>query len=233
MNLIKIFLTFILLLISTYSYSQKDTLRLSFEDNLNGSYSMHGIGTMSIGFAGENSVERGKTKCSMVTNYSLSMQKEITSNELLHKTNISYGNLFLLDVYSSSMVRSIIFDNSFGLGYAKKFSIKNNDFSISYAVLYQETSYNSGSKFSTFRNSFRARLRREGESVGVYSEIYYQPRFGNVSDYIIYVNSKIVLNPKKKVSFLIQDAINYISVSNIKMIHTLSFGIGFSIRSKK
>ena len=224
----------IFLLFSFVSYSQKDTVKFSLDNSLNGSYSKYtnNKNNINIGFIGDNSLNYKKIKFNTGTNYLLSFRDTITMNEFVEKTNISYNNIFLSNSYNKSLTRSIKNDISFGLGYMHKFSIKKVYFSISYAVLYQKTTYINNSYREVARNSFREKIKYNGDLFSFSSEIYYQPNFKSMkTDYIIYGNSKIIFLPKKKVNFILQDVINYISTSNVKMLHNLQFGIEYSFKN--
>lgn len=210
---------------------QKDTVRYSLDNNINGSFAKYSDKSFmaSSGVLGDNSISYRKFKLSSSTNYSMSFKDSVTSSELLEKINAGFGDFFLSDVYSKSMARSIRNDNSFGIGYGKRKEFGKASVSISYAVLYQCTYYMDGSMKSMARNSFRTRGKYDGDKVGFSGEIYYQPSFSSIGNYIVYGNAKLVFFPKNKVNFVVQDAINYISTSNVRMLHSLTVGIGFSI----
>jgi hypothetical protein len=52
-----------------------------------------------------------------------------------------------------------------------------------------------------------------------------------MKDYIIYGNAKLVFLPKKRLNFILQDAVNYISKSKVRMIHNLAFGVGYTFNN--
>jgi hypothetical protein len=39
--------------------------------------------------------------------------------------------------------------------------------------------------------------------------------------------------PKRKLSFVLQDAVNYISKSQVRMLHNLTFGVGYTFKNYK
>lgn len=211
----------------------KDTVKVSLDNNVNGAYTKYSDNSniVNVGFVGDNSVSYRSFKLSSSSNYALSFRDTIMANELVEKTNIGYGDVFLSNVYNHSFVRSIKNDNSFGIGYGKKFSIKKTELSISYAVLYQKTVYESGVAARIERNSFRAKIKYEGDLVGFSTELYYQPSFRSFDDYIVYGNAKLVLLPKRRLNFILQDAVNYISKSEVRMLHNLAFGVGYTFKN--
>ena len=211
----------------------KDTVKVSLDNNINGAYTKfsNNSNVVNIGFVGDNSVSYKKFKLNSSSNYSLSFRDTILANELVEKTNAGYGDFFLSNVYTQSLVRSVRNDNAFGIGYGKKFSIKNLDLSLSYAILYQKTFYNNGTTKQVGRNSFRTKLKYDGNLIGFSTEFYYQPNFESMEDYIVYGNAKLIFLPKKRLNFILQDAINYISKSEVRMLHNLAFGVGYTFKN--
>jgi hypothetical protein len=214
--------------------SQKDTIKFSLDDNINGSYTRYSNNSniVNVGFIGDNSLNYRKFKFNTTTNYSLSFRDSITANEFVEKTNIEFDNIFLFNVYTNSLIRSIKNDNSFGIGYGHKFSINKLNISLSYAVLYQKTFYGSGLTKEILRNSFRTKIKYNGELFGFSTDFYYQPSFKSIkTDYIVYGNAKIIFLPKKRVNFILQDVINYISTSKVRMLHNLAFGVEYTFKN--
>ena len=82
------------------------------------------------------------------------------------------------------------------------------------------------------RNSLRLKIKYAGKNIKVSTEYYYQPNFKNIKDCIVYGNTKISLFPEKSLNFIIQDAINYRSISSVKMLHNITFGIGYNFTKK-
>ena len=224
----------IFLMASFLASSQKDTVKFSLDNSINGAYTKYtdNNNILNVGFVGDNSVNYKMLKFNTTSNYSISYRDSITSNEFVEKTNIGYGNIFISNVYAHSYVRSIKNDNSFGLGYIHKFSIRKVSVSVSYAVLYQKTSYENGSTKNVERNSFRTKIKYNGDLFVFSTEVYYQPSFRSMKDdYIVYGNAKIILFPKKRVNFILQDAINYINKSKVRMLHNLAFGVEYTFKN--
>lgn len=211
----------------------KDTVKVSLDNNINGAYTKfsNNSNIVNVGFVGDNSVSYKKFKLSSSSNYSLSFRDTILANELVEKTNAGYADFFLSNVYTQSLVRSVRNDNAFGIGYGKKLSIKKLDLSLSYAILYQKTFYNNGTTKQVGRNSFRTKLKYDGNLIGFSTEFYYQPNFESMKDYIVYGNAKLIFLPKKRLNFILQDAINYISKSEVRMLHNLAFGVGYTFKN--
>ena len=211
----------------------KDTVKVSLDNNINGAYTKfsNNSNIVNVGFVGDNSVSYKKFKLSSSSNYSLSFRDTILANELVEKTNAGYADFFLSNVYTQSLVRSVRNDNAFGIGYGKKLSIKKFDLSLSYAVLYQKTFYNNGTTKQVGRNSFRTKIKYDGNLIGFSTEFYYQPNFESMEDYIVYGDAKLIFLPKKRLNFILQDAINYISKSEVRMLHNLAFGVGYTFKN--
>jgi hypothetical protein len=235
-NWMKTILFLILLPFSIFSQQDtiRDTVKVSIDNSINGSYTKYSNNSniVNVGFVGDNSLNYRNFKFNTTTNYSLSFRDSITANEFVEKTNVEFDNIFLFNVYTNSLIRSIKNDNSFGVGYGHKFSIKKLDASLSYAVLYQKTFYESGLTKEIARNSLRTKIKYNGDLVGFSTEFYYQPSFKSMkTDYIVYGNAKIIFLPKKRVNFILQDAINYISTSKVRMLHNLAFGVEYSFKN--
>lgn len=54
----------------------------------------------------------------------------------------------------------------------------------------------------------------------------------NFDDYMIIGTSKFVIMPKNKLNFVIQDIINYNSITEVKLLHTISLGIQYKLNKK-
>ena len=151
---------------------------------------------------------------------------EPISNEWQQKSNLNYKNFFILHVFNYSLVRKISNDNSIGIGISKWWKYG----SISYAAIYQKIDYETKSNIELFRHSIRLKLKYENSFIGISYEYYFQPNVILLKDNIIYGNIKLSLFNKKKINLSISDIVNYRSISNVKMIHTLYLGIGFNFK---
>lgn len=222
-------------LIASSQATVKDTVKLSLDNSINGAYTKYKDDSdiVNIGFIGDNTINYKKLKINTASNYSLSFRDTITANEFVEKTNVGYGDVFVSSVYTQSFIRSIKNDNSFGVGYGRKLSFRKMELSLSYAILYQKTLYKDGSSKELERSSFRVKSRYDGDLLGFSAELYYQPDLKYAKDYIVYGNAKIVFLPKRKLSFVLQDAVNYISKSQVRMLHNLTFGVGYTFKNYK
>jgi len=221
------------LLLPLFSFGQKDTLVVSLDNGLTSVYNKNSNnnGQVNLAFNGDNMLALNKFKINSNTNYSLAFQDFINSNEFIQKTNIGYSNFFLSHVYNYSLVRSIYSDNSFGVGYGIKKIFGKFTFSLSYAILYQNIK-SSKSNIEMARSSLRLKIKYPGKHINISTEYYYQPNWKNINDCIVYGNTKITFFPEKSLNFIVQDAINYRSLSSIKMLHNITFGIGYSFDKK-
>jgi hypothetical protein len=217
-----------IILISFIGYGQ-DTLELDSvvmvsSNNITGQYSRTSGVQYTLSYQGDNSITRKSFSLNTATSYSLVYGGKVIGNELQEKTNISYKNFFVIHVYNHSLTRGITNDNSFGIGYIYKFKY----LSLSYGSLYQNTVYLNVPHNEVFRHSFRVKFKYRTKHFGIVNEYYYQPNMFSTGDVIIYGNTKISLFQNRRVNFTINDNINYRSLSKVKLIHSLMFGIGFN-----
>lgn len=231
----KTILFFILIPLTILSQNDtiRDTIKFSLDNNINGNYTKYdnSNNTTNFGFVGENSLSYKNFKFTTTSNYLISIRDTITANEFIEKTNIGYSNMFLSHVYTNSFIRSIKNDNSFGIGYGHNFKISKISLSLSYAILYQNTLYYSLKSVDIGRNSFRIKIKYNGNIIGFFTEMYYQPSFKSMKDYIVYGNARLIFLANKKVNFILQDAINYISLNKVRMLHNLAIGVGYTFKN--
>lgn len=231
----KTILFFILIPLTILSQNDtiRDTIKFSLDNNINGNYTKYdnSNNTTNFGFVGENSLSYKNFKFTTTSNYLISIRDTITANEFIEKTNIGYSNMFLSHVYTNSFIRSIKNDNSFGIGYGHNFKISKISLSLSYAILYQNTLYYSLKSVDIVRNSFRIKIKYNGNIIGFFTEMYYQPGFKSMKDYIVYGNVKLIFLANKKVNFILQDVINYISLNKVRMLHNLAIGVGYTFKN--
>ena len=94
--------------------------------------------------------------------------------------------------------------------------------------MYSKTDYLLKPTFELARHSLRIKFKFNTKILNINTEYYYQPNVNSFNDYIIYGNTKITFYPKNKLNFIIQDALNFRSLSNVKMINSTTFGISYS-----
>lgn len=227
-------LLIIFLFIYGLTIAQKDTATFNLDNSLSGSL-IKNDGKIQ-GFSrifSQNTIEYNKLMVNLVTNYQINYQGTINGNELLNKTNLNYGDIFCSHVYSYSLIRQMRSDNSFGFGYSYKYKFKNISYGISYAFIGQQTNYFNKQITGVLRHSLRLKFKYDNRFFLFYTEFYLQPNVKTIKDQIIYGTIKLTLLPKTKVNLILQDNINYFSLSSIKTIHTFTFGIGHSIIGQK
>lgn len=225
------FLIFILVINCSFIYSQDSTLidsiSLSCNNSISGMYMYNNNSPLyTFSYYGDNGIENKFLKLSTNTVYSYQRGIEPISNEWQQKSNINYKNFFVLHVFNYSLVRNISNDNSIGIGISKWWKYC----SISYATIYQKIDYEKKSNIELFRHSLRLKLKYENSFIGISYEYYFQPNVILFKDNIIYGNIKLSFFNKKKINFTISDIVNYRSMSNVKMIHTLFLGIGINFK---
>ena len=230
----KIHLLF-LFLISFTVHSQKE---LSLDNNLTGMYSETKNGPQfGLNFIGNNSIDINKFALDLGTNYQLGyLQKSLSQNEFIQRANFAYNHeywdVFTTYQYNHSLIREIKSDNLIGIGGGVKKKFNWGKLSLSYATLYQSTNYLNIESTSNLRHSLRAKIKIEKTKLALSMEYYYQPSMSNFSDYIVYGSTKITINPKKPVSFIIQDVLNYRTDSPVRLLHNINFGISYKFVKK-
>jgi hypothetical protein len=227
-------LLIIVLLFPLYTVGQ-DTLKLSLDNSISGMYTtQNNINTTNLTYSGNNTIFYNKFQLNTTSNYQLGYSlKSLTNNEFLEKTNISRNSLFFSHIYTSSLSRKIISDNSIGFGYSHKWNISKFILGLSYALLYQNTNYSTKLDLLITRHSARFKLRYTGSIVSFMTELYFQPNTRSLFDKIIYGTTKLSIKPKNRLSLTIQDAINYRSLSSVKLIHTLTVGLSYQFETVK
>ena len=225
-------LILIVILLTFYVNSQDtllfDSISVTSGNTITGMYSKNTSTQFNITYAGDNTINKKQLTLNTNTAYSLIYSGKITANEWQQKTNISYQNAFIIHLYNQSLTRNITNDNSIGLGFIKKWKY----ISLSYASLYQNTNYSNISHKEVIRHSVRVKLRYERKYFNLTSEYYYQPNMLTGNDIIIYGTTKLIFLQNKKTNITISDNINYRSISNVKLMHTLTLGINLNFKTK-
>ncbi len=219
-----------IVLLSFNLYSQKDTtIKLNLDNNISFIYSNpNNINQYGTSYNGTNSIGKNNVTFLTNSNYSLNFTNKIIGHDWLQKTNISYKRVFISHVFNYSLSRHIETDNAIGCGIGFKYKI----ISLSYALMYQNTNYIDKPIKEVLRHSVRLKLKLQKKLFNFTTEYYYQPNINNINDVIIYGNTKITLYPQNKINFIIQDAMNYRSLSNIKLIHNFTVGFGYTFKTK-
>ena len=230
-NNIRKILTLIFITITLFSYSQDtllfDSISITSSNSITGMYSKNSITQFNITYSGDNTITKKYLVFNTNTAYSLVYSTKIIANEWQQKTNVSYKNIFLTHVFNHSLTRAIDEDNSFGLGISKRWRY----IYLSYASLYQNTNYSNVSHKEVIRHSIRLKLKYEHKHFKLSSEYYYQPNMRMFNDVIVYGNTKLMLLQNKKINVTMSDNVNYRTISNVRLMHTLTLGLTFNFKN--
>jgi hypothetical protein len=209
------------LLISNICYSQ-DTLKYNLSNTISGSYTSNTKQTNTT-LSGTNNLTYGKYSLFNTSNYSGSWVTKKIAEEISHKSNLTYGKVFCLYMFTHSLTRQILYDNSIGIGYIHWWKYV----SVSYGILYEHTIYEKTPKLEVFRHSLRGKI---SYSNILLFEYYYQPNIRDFNDVIVTGTTKLVMIQKKNIGITITDIINYRSLSSTKMIHSATLGLTFNLK---
>ena len=229
---LKIYGLIICSLLCNFLIAQKT---LTLDNNITGIYSKSTKGLIiGSNYVGNNSFDfNKKLSLDLVTSYSIRTSQQITENELIQRQVLDYHkesfDVFVFHQYNYSLLRKISADNQVGIGFGIKKSTDQSKISLSYATLYQNQEFFDNTITLFLRNSLRLKIKYQTKSIGFSTEIFYQPRFISFEDYIILSSTKITFLPTKKWNIVLQDVINYRSVSEVKMIHNLTIGASFKL----
>lgn len=219
-----------------FSLTCKSQSEVNLENNLTGIYSQSSSQNLGLNFNGSNGFYHNQWSFDLNTNYLLKFNGKIQENELINRSTIDLdkGNwdAFITHQYNFSMIRDIYSDNQIGFGSGIKKKFDRSKVSLSYAILYQNTHFNSSESQYLFRHSLRIKFKTENKLLGFNTEFYYQPNINDFKDYIILGTTKILFFPERKLNFLIQDVFNIKSSSDIKTIHNLTFGLSLKFNKK-
>lgn len=230
----------ILILLSSLTFIVNAQVKkeISLDNSLSGILSQNKNGNqVNINFTGNNSFDYGKhIALDLGTNYQVGYSPELSQNEFIQKANLGYNkehwDLFTTYQFNYSLLRSIKSDNWIGVGGGVKEIFNWGKASLSYAFLYQNTDFINLDNKVTYRHSIRGKIKIEKKSFTVSTEYYYQPNVNDFKDYIVLGTTKIVLFPNKPLNFIIQETVNYRSISDFKMIQNTTFGIGYKFNKK-
>jgi hypothetical protein len=232
-------LTILLILISiSFILNAQDTVkpkRKIVTDNFfNGSLNNGNTTNTNFAYNGNNTLIINKLEINSTITYSSRFSPIMTQNEINERLNVShlykYLYTFCTHQYTYSLLRKFKYDNLGGFGFGFKKNESNFKFSLSYAILVQQTRTFGDIYYKNIRQSFRIKYNLIiNKIISISSEYYYQPST-LVNDYYIVGNTKITFKNNKGVTLNFQDNINYNNVSNVKMIHNFSIGLGFSTK---
>ena len=224
-------LLFLFLIFCKISISQE----IKTDNNLTGLLSTSTNSKIGLIFTGENSFNKDKWDIVSFTNYSLTFNPNLSENELTQRLNYDFKtrNYYYFTSYqfNYSLVRGINTEHFLGLGSGFKTDIKSIRLSLSYAILYQNVNQTDLTS-NIFRHSLRAKFKIENKFLEISSEYFYQPDVTKFNDVIITGTSRLSVYPQSKISFTIQDVLNYRSKSSVKTIHNLTIGIRYRFDKK-
>jgi hypothetical protein len=226
----------LLLFITGISFAQE----LNLDNNLTGNTVQADNSTRSVAFnyIGDNTLTLKNFDINSNTNYTFLTDKQ---DELLQRFNVMYkfpekkldDYSFFTYQFNSSLIRKIDEDHWFGLGYGVKKKIDSTlSVSTSYAIVFQDILWSSGENKTFFRHSLRGKVKLTRNDFEIVSEYFYQPNIQYFDEYIIIGTTKLVIMPKNKLNFIVQDVVNYNSTTEVKLLHTISLGIQYKFNKK-
>jgi len=222
-------LILLLLLVSQSVFSQ---IKINSDNNLTGSFNTTKAGDQpSMVINGNNRVYLNKFYFDVNPFYQVSQTNhKLTANELLIRDDIGFNDsiisLFLVHQYNSSFIRGISSDNWFGLGISKNIiSNKNIVFNLSACIENEYRRYTDVYIERILRESYRAKIKLNYETISLSFEYYFQPNVNDLKDINIFGSTTLSLFNNKSINFIIQNTYNYISTDKIKTIQSTSIGI--------
>lgn len=228
----------LILIITLSSITVKAQKEISLDNTLSGMSSQTKNGSIfNVSFVGNNSFDyKDKISLDLGTNYQMGYSPKLSQNEFIQKINLGYNrehwDLFTTYQYNYSLIREISADNWIGLGGGIKEKYKWGKASLSYAFIYQSTDFFDIESRQLLRHSIRAKIKVDKKLFSISTEYFYQPSTTDIKDYIVMGNTKLTILPGKPLSFVVQDVINYRSVSDFKMIHNMTFGVSYKFIKK-
>ena len=219
-----------LFLILTYSLSaQNDTIQTSYKVDLTGVLNqVNGSTRTTLNFNALNTVKWKKFESSVSTDY------QLVSNDGTNAVNdftvrlqpkivdekysvFSFGQLSSLE--SKRITQR--FEGGLGGGVTAYKKDKLLQINLSYATLYYNNNFQDLTNRNGFRHSPRIQIygKNEKSKLSYSTEMFYQPTFSNLNDYILRTKSSVGFDLNKKFtitllyntwfeSYFIQDAIN-------------------------
>lgn len=219
-----------LFLILTYSLSaQNDTIQTSYKVDLTGVLNqVNGSTRTTLNFNALNTVKWKKFESSVSTDY------QLVSNDGTNAVNdftvrlqpkivdekysiFSFGQLSSLE--SKRITQR--FEGGLGGGIIVYKKDKLLQINLSYATLYYNNNFQDLTNRNGFRHSPRIQIygKNEKSKLSYSTEMFYQPTFSNLNDYILRTKSSVGFDLNKKFtitllyntwfeSYFIQDAIN-------------------------
>lgn len=205
------------------TYNLSNTLGFNYTDNQ--------LKTYSGSFTSSNGYERKWFSINNSLNENITYVGKITQHEFANKFTLAisegHHSAFINYQTNYSLTRKLDMDNLLGIGYGRRDSIGPFKIRYSYAILYQKIN-NTGATY--LRHSIRLKLTQKINKFSLSSEYYYQPYIMDIRNTTLYGTTSISYK-FKYISISLVDVLNIFTVSNIKIIHSLSLGLSYQLNN--
>ena len=226
----------LLSIISIQSFAIKDTIRFNLNENITGSYNTIKSGEqLLLSINSLNHLEISSWYMDINPYYNLGyLQRAMSANEISTKEDIGTHwktfSTFVATQYNSSYIRSINYDQWYGIGIGRKIYTNNKiSTSLSYCYQYEIRQYKDKLEEHIQRSSIRAKLGINYTNFTLSFEYYLQPAMSTMNDMNIFGTSTLTLFASKPANFIIQNVYNYISTDKVKTIQNTTIGIKMKI----
>lgn len=205
---------------------------LKLDNNLTGLYSKSTTSQLRCNLITSNQFTWKTHSIDWNINYANKFSPKLVENEFINRVNYIQKatrdvEFFTTYQFNYSLLRGIRSEHWTGIGASYKKKTDRFNIGISYATLIDNTVYvNDSLNSNVLRHSLRLKFGIDGKIIAIKTEYFYQPRFSDSQDYIIYGTGAVSLFPKNRVSFVVQEVLNYQTRSSVKLIHNVSLGIG-------
>jgi len=208
-----------------FSAQSVSSQKLNLNNSIGFNFNDNDVKVYATSINSSNSFESKNLSIANSLNHNINYSNKLNQNEFSNKLSVGFNkskyNSFLDYQTNYSLSRNLKFDNLIGIGFGRKDSLNKFKIGYSYAILYQKIS---NQNLEYFRHSFRLKISQEFSNYSFISEIYYQPNLSNINNYSIFSTTKL-LYKINSFSFVITDIFNIMTISNIKRIHTITFGL--------
>jgi hypothetical protein len=217
----KILILFLLFSLNVYSQlSLNNSIGFNFNDNSAKTYS----GNLSSNNSWSFSHYTITNSTNQVIVYNDKIIQNEFSNKLIFDVLKNQNSLFLTNQINYSLTRNWRVSNLNGVGIGRRDSILGFKINYSYAILYERIN-NQNTEY--LRHSIRLKLSKVINKINITSEYYYQPDMLNKENVTIYGTTKLGVKINDNISLSVTDIYNYYKFSNVRTIHTLTFGIAY------
>jgi len=209
--------------------------KMNLNENFTGSYNTIKAGQQLLfAVTTTNIFEYSKFYADINPNYNLGyVANKMSSNEFLTREDIGLHykkfSFFAVNQYNTSFIRSIKYDDWYGVGIGRSVNIRKFRFALSYCFEYQFRQYEEMESEIIMRNSIRAKITIDYSNVIMSFEYYVQPAIKDFSDLNVFGSTSISIFSNKPVSFVIQNTLSYMSTDVVKTIQNTTAGIKIKI----